>query len=180
MDAVVGNGNDCRMPRPLGWLVLGVVVVVGSIASFEIWLRALDPGQATLGTAPRGVKASAEQSVPVIIPLNPSAQHAPGASGGGGFGRLPGLNLPGGGAVVGGALIVPIGASSTSGGQASNAANTSGSKTATGNGGGSAAGHDSAVHGNPSTKPKAPPAAPAPKPKPSNPTPVTPTPPVPT
>ena len=31
-----------QMPRTLSWLVLGTVVVAGSVLSFEIWKRALD------------------------------------------------------------------------------------------------------------------------------------------
>ena len=48
MDAVGENGNDGCVSGPVRWVVLGAVVVAGSLASFEIWQRALDPGQATI------------------------------------------------------------------------------------------------------------------------------------
>ena len=51
----------------------GAVVVVGSVASFEIWLRALDPGQELPAVAPRGVEATSEKTVPAIISLRPAA-----------------------------------------------------------------------------------------------------------
>src|SRR5580765_5958629 len=179
MDAVGENGNDCPVSGPFRWVVWGAVVVAGSLASFEIWQRALDPGQATLANAPPGIQASVEQSVPAIISLNPTAtgsQHGRRAKGNG-IGRLPGLTLPAGGPA--GAFVSVLGGS-TSSGQASTGENGSSSaKSSAGSGGSSSpASHDSAERGTPSTKP--PPATPTPtptpNPAPATPTPVTPTP----
>src|SRR5690242_15676014 len=100
MDAVGDNGNDCPMPGPLRWVVWGAVVVVGSIASFAIWQRALDPGHETLANTPQAVEASAEQSVPASIPFNlPGSRSQHGQSRHGKAGRgvhLPGLGLTAG------------------------------------------------------------------------------------
>src|SRR5215471_5802419 len=104
------------MPMPLRWLLWGSVVVVGSVASFEIWLRALDPGQETPAVAPRGVEATAEKTVHASISLNPSgtaSHHGRGSRAGGGiFGHLPGVTLSGGAGV----LVVPVASASSSGG----------------------------------------------------------------
>src|SRR5580765_6682033 len=100
------------MPRSFRWLMWGVVVV-GSVASFEIWLRALDPGQEMPAVAPRGVEATSEKTVPAIISLSPAAtaSHQGGGShaGGGLFGHLPGVTLSGGGV-----LVIPVASTSSS------------------------------------------------------------------
>ena len=56
-----------RMPRTLSWFVWGAVVVAGSVLSFEIWKRALEPSHDAVAQAPQIVQPSAERKVPAII-----------------------------------------------------------------------------------------------------------------
>ena len=64
------------MLRSWSWIVWGAVVVAGSIASYEIWVRALDPGrEAAPGVAPR-VSATVESKVPVIVTARRHASKA--------------------------------------------------------------------------------------------------------
>src|SRR5262249_32878192 len=51
-------------------------VVAGSVGSYEVWVRALDPGEVTSAGAPPGVRASGESKVPALITLSPKGKHA--------------------------------------------------------------------------------------------------------
>src|SRR3954454_24996735 len=106
MDVVLKNGNDVRMPRTLSWLVWGAVVVAGSILSFEIWKRALEPTPNAAARAPQVVQPSAERKVPAIIALTPS-----------GAGSSHGSSPARGGEPFGGSPVIPL-APGASGGAA--------------------------------------------------------------
>src|SRR5215469_14269196 len=64
------------MPRSLYGLVCAAAVVAGSFASYEVWTRALDPGQVTSAGAAPSVLASGESKVPALIRLSPPGRHA--------------------------------------------------------------------------------------------------------
>src|SRR3954469_3053829 len=53
-----------RMPRTPSWFVWGAVVVAGSILSFEIWKRALEPTPNAVARASQIVELSADRTVP--------------------------------------------------------------------------------------------------------------------
>src|SRR5215208_7651542 len=105
MDVVLENGNDVRMPRTLSWLVWGAVVVAGSILSFEIWKRALEPTPNAVGQAPQTVQPSAERKVPALISPTPSSarsSHGPSPVQGGALfgGSSPVISPVSGGAAI--------------------------------------------------------------------------------
>src|SRR6266536_41859 len=72
------------MRNRFSWIVWSAVVVAGTVASFQIWLRAFDGGSGLTAGAPTSVAPSLNRKVPAIIgrgtrPSAHGAQNAPGA-----------------------------------------------------------------------------------------------------
>src|SRR6266536_5761648 len=69
------------MRNRFSWIVWSAVVVAGTVASFQIWLRAFDGGSGLTAGAPTSVAPSLNRKVPAIIgrgtrPNAPGAQAA--------------------------------------------------------------------------------------------------------